>query len=612
MRCAVLLLAAFGACAFARAGVVAEATSAVAGPVRVTCEQADAWQFELKPTERGGVSYVTVRARCATPARPPVFTLSFDYSGVGADHVWTPYDDNYMIYPSAWGGDRKYMSQIAHRSPLLTVFDDAGRNTLALSCSEAMRRLQYGVAVKESTCQLHCAFTFFTEFEPPRTEYEATVRIDGRRGFWADAVREASDWIGEVNRFVPCKVPEAAFDPLYSTWYAFWQDVHADVLEREMPLAHALGMRTAILDDGWQKAESVSFYSATGDWRPVASRFPDMKAHVDAVHKAGMKYMLWLSVPYVGDESAAWKRFQDKFLRVDGSKHPGAVGTLDPRFPEVRAYLTDTYVRAVRDWGFDGLKLDFIDCFRITGKDPAETDNYAGRDIRAVPEAVDVLMKGIVRALQEVRPDVLLEFRQQYMGPAIRQYGNMIRATDCPAHSDKIRKLIADLRLTSGTTAVHSDMLVWDPNETPERAARPILNSLFAVIQYSMVLAKLPPAHHDVIRHWLAFSQEHRTTLLKGAFRPYHPELLYPRVEAESDAEKIVALYSVASTVDVGAVAKPTYIINATAEPSVPVEAAKRVVAELYDVFGKKTGTQTLEAGLSALTVPVSGYARLR
>jgi len=278
-------------------------------------------------------------------------------------------------------------------------------------------------------------------------------------------VRRAADWTVAANGFEPCPVPEAAFAPLYSTWYAFMQDVHADVLEREMKLAHALGMRTAILDDGWQKQQSTTFYSKTGDWLPVASRFPDMKRHVDAVHAAGMRYMLWYSVPFVGEESATWKTFEGKFLNVDGQK-------------------------------------------------------------------------------------------------------------------------------------------------SPERAARPILNSLFAVIQYSMILDGLPEAHRAVIRRWLDFSQQHRATLLKGVFRPYHPELLYPRIEAESAAERLVALYSTPSAVAFDG-RKPLVIVNATFETAVPLRLSRPATVRTYDVFGACVKTAELAAGDVFLDIPVSGHAEL-
>ena len=397
---------------------------------------------------------------------------------------------------------------------------------------------------------------------------------------------------------------------MYSTWYAFWQDVKADVLEREAPLAASLGMKAMILDDGWQKEKSRTYYSATGDWMPVAGRFPDMKAHVEKVHAAGLKYILWLSVPFVGDESAAYGRFKGKFL-CEADEGSGTY-VLDVRFPDVREYLIATYERAVRDWGFDGLKLDFIDMLKIPASgDPAEKDGWKGRDIRSLPVAVDTLMKDVRRRLTAINPDVLIEFRQQYMGPAIRQYGNMIRATDCPADSDKIRKLVCDLRLTSGTTAVHSDMLVWHPGETPERAARPILNALFSTIQYSMVLARLPATHHEVIRHWLAFTQAHRSTLLDGAFLPEHPEALYPLVAAESATERIAAAYTSGTVVPALAGGKTTWAINATDAAGLVVDAAEAGSAEIFDTFGKPCGKATFGRGLVRLAVPPSGYAVL-
>jgi len=368
-------------------------------------------------------------------------------------------------------------------------------------------------------------------------------------------------------------------------------------------------MKVAILDDGWQKEKSRTYYSATGDWRPVPSRFPDMKAHVAAVHDAGLKYMLWLSVPFIGDESGAWAVFKDKclFTTDDG------VGRLDPRFPEVRKYLVGTYERVVGEWGFDGVKLDFIDEFSLRGrKDPAVAQGYAGRDIRSLPEAVDRLMKEVVSRLRAIRPDVLIEFRQQYMGPAVRQYGNMIRATDCPADLAANRRRVADLRLTSGKTAVHSDMLVWSADETPENAARAVLSAIFGVVQYSMVLQSVPESHREMMRHWIAFSTKHRNALLKGGFRPHHPEMQYPWIESWDGSEHIVAAYAENLVLPVVAAGKDVYVLNASQEPSLVLDVKGRAeAAEVFDTFGQSKGVRTLAAGLNRIAVPVGGYAKV-
>ena len=430
--------------------------------------------------------------------------------------------------------------------------------------------------------------------------------LDRRGRDWAETVTSCSRWVAKENGFSTARAPEAAFDPVYSTWYAFLQDVHADELEEEAKLAAGIGMKTMILDDGWQKVESKGFYTATGDWMPVKSRFPDMKAHVAKVHAAGLKYMLWLSVPFMGCEAKNYPRFK-KMLLCDGD-----TGVLDPRFPEVREYLISTYERAVGEWGFDGLKLDFIDSFGLPAEDPALKDNFAGRDFRSVPEALNQLMKDVRARLMKINPDVLLEFRQHYCGPAILQYGNMIRAADCPADPTANRRRVCDLRLTSDTIAVHSDMLVWSGNETPEGAALPILNVLFSTIQYSMILAKVSPEHRRVIASWLRFSQDHRAALLKGAFRPHHPELGYTWIEGESADERVIAVYADDVCARAGAADRPVFLVNATGRAGVLAElAAKPEKVEYFDVFGEKTGEAAPSNGFVRLAVPASGSNRV-
>ena len=581
----------------------------------VTCADWRGWTHDVQAVLDGGRDAVTIRLTSPTNAAPPQFGVQFRVSGAGVQNVWTAdflTSDGQHLWPQLWWDDRAtYESQLAANTPIAVGYNATGVSPVALACSDASHYLKFGLYADDRTCEIVGRCEFFLQPVAAMREYAVTILLDRRGRSFAETVRACSEWVAEQNGFVPAEVPEAAYEPLYSTWYAYLQDVHAAELEREAHLAAALGMKTMILDDGWHKEKSTSFFSATGDWMPVASRFPDMKTHVEAVHRAGLKYMLWLSVPYVGDESKAWARFKDKFLYIHGKKSPGRIGILDPRFPEVREHLIRTYERVVGEWGFDGAKLDFIDQFKIVGDDPALKDNYAGRDCRSVPEAVNRLMKDVLARLKRIRPDVLVEFRQAYMGPAILQYGNMMRAADCPADPCANRKRICDLRLTSGKTAVHSDMLVWSRDETPEGAALPILNALFSTIQYSMVLAKLPPAHAEVVKHWIAFSRTHREALLKGMFRPHHPESGYPWIEGESESERIVSVHSAEVCVPVDAVAKPVYVVNATGGRGVLVELAAPCRVERFDVFGTSDGVDECPAGFQRLPVKASGFARI-
>ena len=588
-----------------------------AGIAEITCDSPGEWKFSAEASVDAGRDVVTVHIAAPEEMPPPQFGVYFRGSGAGVRNVWTSdvsvNGDGCHLRPKLWWGwVSKYHSELANNMPLAVGFNSRDIAPVAVAASEAMRPVDFGLYADDETCDIICRCEFFTRPSAPMREYEVSVMVDRRGGAFADTVREATDWIVKVNGFKVAHAPDAAFEPLYSTWYAYLQDVHAEPLEAEASEAASLGMKTMILDDGWQKDDSATFYSAVGDWMPVNGRFPDMKAHVDAVHKVGLKYMLWLAVPYVGDESKAFARFKGKYLKVRGEKSPGKSAILDPRFPEVREYLISTYARVVGEWGFDGVKLDFIDSFKVEGEDPAVSENYAGRDYREVPLAVDRLMQDVLTRLMAINPDVLVEFRQSYMGPAVLQYGNMMRAWDCPADPCANRRRICDLRLTSQSIAVHSDMLVWSKDETPEGAALPILNALFSTVQYSMVLAKVSPEHRRVIASWIRFSQEHREALLKGAFRPHHPELVYPWIEGESALERVIAVYAEDVCAKAGAPDGPVFVVNATGKAGVLAElAAKPSKVEYFNVFGEKTGDGTVPTGLVRLDIPMSGYAKI-
>ena len=65
----------------------------------------------------------------------------------------------------------------------------------------------------------------------------------------------------------------------------------------------------------------------------------------------------------------------------------------------------------------------------------------------------------------------MIEFRQPYIGPLMRKYGNIFRAGDCPNSALENRVRTTDLHILSGTTAVHSDMIMWHYEDQVEIAA---------------------------------------------------------------------------------------------------------------------------------------------
>lgn len=548
-------------------------SSSIVDEIVIVSDNPGEWKFSASVETEGGKEIVSIVMDAPQPCAPARFNVYFTFPQKGVFNTWTSDVSCGTHLDPFWGGSNN-SSALAFRMPLYEYFDDNNTNCLTIACSESFRRVEAALGVMEEGCDICSELRFFREAEAPMSHYETKILLDGRRVFWGKTIQDGVKWMMEEKGLQALEAPEAAFEPLYSTWYQFHQNVTDKAVAEECKLAAELGMKTVILDDGWQTEDGNRGYAFCGDWKPTPKKFPDMASHVAAVHKLGMKYMIWYSVPYVGFNSEAYAKFEGKYLY---NEHSMGCSVLDPRFPEVREHLVNLYVNALKDWNLDGLKLDFIDSFGLRGEDPAVKENYAGRDIMNVNEAVNVLMKEVSSALKAIKPDILLEFRQQYIGPAIRQYGNMFRAADCPGNAKDNRMRIASLRLTSGMTAVHSDMIEWNLKETPENVGRAIINAIFGVIQYSAMLRDIPQEHLEVMQKWIAFADEHRETLLQSEFRPHHPELGYPVIEAESDTERIVAVYQDNVVVEAAPRGKRLYILNASGSDSVAVRRGDKV-----------------------------------
>ncbi|MEG1980502.1 MAG: hypothetical protein RR060_07220, partial [Victivallaceae bacterium] len=211
----------------------------------------------------------------------------------------------------------------------------------------------------------------------------------------------------------------------------------------------------------------------------------------------------------------------------------------------------------------------------------------------------------------QLKSDILIEFRQNYIGPAIRKYGNMLRAADCPGDLLLNRVRTLDLRITaSPMTAIHADMLTWNYSDSAEIAARQFLAILFSVPQISVRLEEIPPRHCQMLKFWTGFWEEHRDLLLFGHLKPFHPELNYPLVQSELEEEEIFAVYLGEQLIS-PAVGKTTYIVNGSENATVPVDLPDSRLVKVYNTTGELTADFELPQGMHRLSVPVSGLARL-
>ena len=581
-----------------------------AGRMTVVCAKPEGWRFSLACVEaEGDLEVVRVVAESENPAVPPSFKVKVTFPCVDMAHLWKPeyaYDGARPCWSSS--DTRPSRTSFAWWTPVYCLHNANDLNRFTIATSEYVRDVPYSPRIREETLEASHQMTFFPDPVAPMSRYETLIRLDRRAVFYGRAIEDATEWMLSARGERPAKTPPAAFAPLYSSWYSFHQNVFDRDIEAECDEAAKLGMKTLIVDDGWQTDDTNRGYAFCGDWQISTNRFPNMREHVARVQAKGMKYLLWYSMPMVGRKSAAYGRFKGRYLREDGD-----AAILDPRFPEVRAFLAELYERAAREWNLDGFKLDFINSFSLLGKeDPAVRECYAGRDIREIPAAVEAVVAEAVERIRAVRPDALIEFRQTYMGPGVRKYGNMFRVADCCGIAVANRAGIASLRLTSGGNAVHSDMLAWHPSETPEQAARQVLSSLFGTVQYSMMLRTLPESHKRMMAHWIRFSREHETSLLHGAFRPRHPELDYPLIEGESAGERVIVAYVDTMAVDCGPADKAVYVVNATGANRLTMRlAAAPSEVAAFNTFGEAVSVPPLVKGVQDVPLPPSGYLRI-
>lgn len=538
---------------------------------------------------------------------PSYMELSFSVPQKDMQVKWFPLNHlsqchHYLPY---WGDGGEVPYGLAYNAPILCCMNLQGKNRFAFAFSEAMQSGKYFAGAHEDGSFI-VKFELFRDHSDKVKHISFSVYIDCRPLQYFQTMSSIAKWYAEKPEYLPLPRQSSAEEPLYSTWYQFQKRVSASELMNELPLIAGLGMKTIIIDDGWQCATNDgggSNMTTCGEWKPFHGKFPNMRKMVESFHERNILVLLWVAIPFVGYHAEeAYRRFRGKFLKN------GECSVLDPRYPEVREYLVNRCEALLVEYHLDGLKLDFIDSFKIDGHDPAAETDYAGCDTCNLSDAIDKLLSAIVCRLKTIKDDVLIEFRQHYTGPAMRKYGNIFRASDCAFDAVQNRVRVTDLRILSDETTVHSDMITWSQHDTAETAALQLLNIIFSVPQISVKLQDLSDDHKRMLMFWLAFWKEHKDTLLHGDFIPEHPELSYPIIRSSKVNEEIIGIYQPNLVVVITTI-NNSFLINATHTTALVIELLSDMIVHIFDVYGDKVSSLRLSCGISKIPVPLSGYA---
>jgi len=199
--------------------------------------------------------------------------------------------------------------------------------------------------------------------------------------------------------------PAGGFDPIWCAW-GFGRNFRPEQIVNALPTAKKLGFKWVTMDDGWQTAE--------GDWIPNPAKFPhgdaDVRALVDKIHAAGFRAQLWWAPMSVSPKSHLFVEHPDWMLLDDkGQRRKISWWNsyyLCPAYPPVVKLHQKLAQKAIRDWGFDGLKIDgqFLNSVPVC-TNPAHHHQRPEDSVEAVP----MFFKAISEAVKAEKADALIE-----------------------------------------------------------------------------------------------------------------------------------------------------------------------------------------------------------
>jgi alpha-galactosidase len=274
-----------------------------------------------------------------------------------------------------------------------------------------------------------------------------------------------------------------------------------------IPKLKEFGIHWATLDDRW--------FNNYGDWQPRSDTFPDgeIQKMVQQFHQQGIKVQLWWLPLAVEDGGPGYEshpygesdvvKEHPEWLILDKQGKPARMtrnlAALCPAVPEVRAYYKQLTEKFIRDWDFDGHKLDNIysvpACYNPKHHHKTPYDSvYAMGDIykaifdttralkpdsvtqscpcgtppsiawlRYLDQAVTADPVGSVQVRQRVK------MYKALMGPNAAVYGDHVELTRIANPNGNEKDLGSDFASTIGTGGVVGTKFAW-PNYGPKLA----------------------------------------------------------------------------------------------------------------------------------------------
>ena len=250
---------------------------------------------------------------------------------------------------------------------------------------------------------------------PPGGVYETLkTAVIVHTGDYFDALRTFSNLMNAQSVQMKKPSPES-YSAIWCGW-GYQSDFTIDDILGTLPKVKELGIHWVVIDDRW--------FDRYGDWNVRKETFPggekQMKDFVKKLHDQGYQVKIWWTPTNAqpaadfGDWPSASPGASDvvknhpEWLVMDkDGKFPTdnrKMYNLCPSVPEVQEYIRQLTLRFIKDWDFDGHKLDAFwtvpPCYN-----PAHHHTYPGQSNEDVP----ILIKIIYETTKSLKPNSVTE-----------------------------------------------------------------------------------------------------------------------------------------------------------------------------------------------------------
>jgi len=199
--------------------------------------------------------------------------------------------------------------------------------------------------------------------------------------------------------------PQGAYETIWCGW-GYEKEFTMEEFYGTFPMVKKLGIDWIVLDYGWD--------TGVGDYYLPEEKFPngeaDMRKVVDEIHAVGAKAKLWWMPLSVHPCTDMFQKHPE-YLLLNEDESPVYIEFwrsffLCPASKEVQKLTRDFVIKAMKDWGWEGLKIDGNNLNSVPPCYNAKHNHaYPEESVEKLPE----FFKMIYETALEINPDAVVE-----------------------------------------------------------------------------------------------------------------------------------------------------------------------------------------------------------